>query len=187
MDKLDGLVGEQLVERLFEPERLAVILASLTVRRAERAESVNSRIAALQREMTDAEERLKRLYRLVEDGVTDLDDVLGDRLKSLKADRDRSKGALEAAKSHIAPVIRIDPALIERFGRSMREKFTTGSVPFRKAYLQSLLEVVEVDDHRIRIKASKDVLERAVLAGEAARESGSQMITRWRARQDSNL
>jgi site-specific DNA recombinase len=187
MDKLDGLVGEQLVERLFEPERLAVILASLTVRRAERAESVNSRIAALQREMTDAEERLKRLYRLVEDGVTDLDDVLGDRLKSLKADRDRSKGALEAAKSHIAPVIRIDPALIERFGRSMREKFTTGSVPFRKAYLQSLLEVVEVDDHRIRIKASKDVLERAVLAGEAARESGSQMSTRWRARQDSNL
>ena len=55
-----------------------------------------------------------------------------------------------------------DPALIERFGRGMREKFTTGSVPFRKAYLQSLIEVVEVDDHRIRIKASKGVLERAV-------------------------
>jgi hypothetical protein len=68
----------------------------------------------------------------------------------------------------------------------MREKFTTGSVPFRKAYLLSLIEVVEVDDHRIRIKASKDVLERAVLAGEAARESGSQMSTRWRARRDSN-
>ena len=47
----------------------------------------------------------------------------------------------------------------------MREKFTTGSVPFRKAYLQSLIDVVEVDDHQIRIKGSKDVLERAVLAG----------------------
>jgi site-specific DNA recombinase len=162
-------------------------LASLTVRRAERAESVNSRIAALQRQVTDAEDRLKRLYRLVEDGVTDLDDVLTDRFNSLKADRDRSKGALEAAKSHIAPAIRIDPALIERFGRTMREKFTSGSVPFRKAYLQSLIDVVEVDDHRIRIRASKDVLERAVLAGEAARASGSQMSTRWRARKDSNL
>jgi hypothetical protein len=32
-----------------------------------------------------------------------------------------------------------------------------------------------VDDHRIRIKGSKDVLERAVLAGQAASEPGSQM------------
>jgi len=69
----------------------------------------------------------------------------------------------------------------------MREKFTTGSVPFRKAYLQSLIDVVEVGDRQIRIKGSKDVLERAILAGQAAAESGSQMSTRWRARQDSNL
>src|SRR5262249_26342104 len=75
-----------------------------------------------------------------------------DRLNSLKADRDRANAALEIAKSHVAPAIRIDPALIERFGRSMREKFTSGSVPFRKAYLQSLIDVVEIDDHRISIK-----------------------------------
>ena len=161
MDRLDGLVTEHFVELLFEPERLAVMLNALAARRAERAESVNSRIMALQREVADAEDRLKRLYRLVEDGVTDLDDVLKDRLNSLKANHDRAKAALDAAKSHIAPAIRIDPALIERFGRTMREKFTAGSVPFRKAYLQSLIKVVEVDDHRIRIKGSKDVLERA--------------------------
>ena len=182
MDKLDRLVTEHLVERLFEPERLAAMLNSLAARRSEKAESVNSRIMALQREVADAEDRLKRLYRLVEDGVTDLDEVLKDRLNSLKADRDRAKAALGVAKSHVSPTMRIDPALIEWFGRSMRERFTTGSVPFRKAYLQSLIEVVEVDDHRIRIKGSKDVLERAVLAGQAA-ESGSQMSTRWRARQ----
>ena len=187
MDKLDRLVTEHLVERLFEPERLAAMLDSLAARRAERAQSVNGRIIALQGEVADAEDRLKRLYRLVEDGVTDLDDVLKDRLNSLKADRDRAKAALETAMSHITPPIRIDPARIEWFGRSMREKFTTGSVPFRKAYLQSLINIVEVDDDRIRIKGSKDVLERAVLAGQATSEPGSQMSTRWRARQDSNL
>ena len=185
MDKLDGLVTENLVERLLEPERLAAILTALTARRAEKAESVNSRIMRLQREVTDTEDKLKRLYRLVEDGVTDLDDVLKHRLNSLKADRDRAKAALEVAKSQVAPGIRIDPALIERFGRSMREKFTAGSVPFRKAYLQSIIDVVEVDDHQIRIKGSRDVLERAVLAGQAA-DSGSQTSTRWRARRDSN-
>jgi hypothetical protein len=67
----------------------------------------------------------------------------------------------------------------------MHEKFTTGSVPFRKAYLQALIEVIEVDDRRIRIKGNQDVLERSVLAGQVA-ESGSQMSTGWRARRDSS-
>jgi len=62
MDELDGLVTGHLVERLFEPERLAAMLNSLAARRAERAETVNSRIMALQREVADAEDRLKRLY-----------------------------------------------------------------------------------------------------------------------------
>ena len=186
MDRLDGLVMTHLVDQLFHPERLAAILISLTARRATRAESVNNRVMALQREVTDAEEKLKRLYYLVENGLTDLDDVLKDRLNCLKADRDRAKAALEATKAQIAPAIRIDPALIERFGRNMREKFTAGSTPFRKAYLQSLIDVVEVDDKQIRIKGSKEVLERAVLAGQVA-EAGSQMSTRWRARGDSNL
>ena len=186
MDKLDGLVTDHLVEQLFHPERLAGILGSLTARRAEKAESVNRRVMALQREVTDAEDKLKRLYRLVEDGITDLDDVLQDRLNNLKAERDRAKAALEAAKYQIAPGIRIDPALIERFGHSMREKFTIGSVPFRKAYLQSLIDTVELDDHHVRIRGSKEVLERAVLAEQTASEPGSQMSTRWRARRDSN-
>ena len=186
MDKLDGLVTDHLVEQLFHPERLAGILGSLTARRAEKAESVNRRVMALQREVTEAEDKLKRLYRLVEDGITDLDDVLQDRLNNLKAERDRAKAALEAAKYQIAPGIRIDPALIERFGHSMREKFTIGSVPFRKAYLQSLIDTVELDDHHVRIRGSKEVLERAVLAEQTASEPGSQMSTRWRARTDSN-
>jgi site-specific DNA recombinase len=116
----------------------------------------------------------------------DIDDVLKERLNCLKSDRDRAKAALEATIAQIAPATHIDPALIERFGRSMREKFTAGSIPFRKAYSQSLIDVVEVDDNQIRVKGSREVLERAILAGKDA-ESGSQMSARWRARGDSNL
>ena len=187
MDKLDGLVTDHLVERLLDPERLAILLSSVRARRAEKAESANQRIMVLQREVTEAEDRLKRLYRLVEDVVTDLDEVLKDRLNSLKSDRDRAKAALDAAKSHRVADIRIDPALIESFGRRMREQLTSGSVPFRKAYLRSLVDVIEVDDAQVRIKGSKDVLERAVLASRAGTESGSQMSTKWRARHDSNV
>jgi hypothetical protein len=37
----------------------------------------------------------------------------------------------------------------------MREKFTIGSVPYRKVYLQSLIDIVEVDDRHIRIRGSR--------------------------------
>ena len=187
MDKLDGLVTDNLVERLLHPERLAVMLSSLKARRAEKSESENKRIMALQREVTDAEDRLKRLYRLVEDGLTDLDDVLKERLDRLKADRDRARAALEVTKSQQRADIRIDPALIEAFGRAMRENLTTGSTPFRKAYLRSLIDIIEVDDAQVRIKGSRDVLEKAVLASGSRVEPRSQMSTKWRARHDSNV
>ena len=41
--------------------------------------------------------------------------------------------------------------------------FSTGSVPFRKAHLQFLIDVIDVDDHRIRIKGRKDRLSRPLL------------------------
>jgi site-specific DNA recombinase len=135
MDKLDRLVTEHLSDRLFQPDRLAKLLGSLSARRAEKAQAVNGRIMSLQREVTDSDDKLKRLYRLVEDGLTDTDEILQDRLNALKADRDRAKAALERAKEQTSPTISIDPALIEQFGRTMRENFSGGSVPFRKAYL----------------------------------------------------
>jgi site-specific DNA recombinase len=186
MDKLDRLVTESLMERLFKPERLAVMLSSLAARRSEKAESLNSRLLALQKEVTDAEDKLARLYRLVEEGLTDLDEVLKDRLTTLKASRDRAKAALDRAKQHSASQIRIDPALIERFGRIMRENFASDSVPFRKAYLNALIDRIEVDDTQIRIKGSKDLLEKAILASQNGNAPSSQMSTMWRAGRDSN-
>jgi site-specific DNA recombinase len=186
MDKLDALVTDHLIERLFRSERLTTLLALLSSRRAEKAEALKGRIIALQREVTDADDKLKRLYRLVEDRLTDLDEVLTDRLNELKAGRDRAKAALERSKEQAAPHIQIDPALVERFGRTMRENFRTGSVPFRKAYLRALIDVIEVDDHQIRIKGNRDMLEKAVLASKNNQSWCSQMSTKWRARRDSN-
>jgi site-specific DNA recombinase len=187
MDKLDRLVTDHLVDRLLHPERLGLLLQSLKARRTEKAQSENKRIIGLQREVTDSEDRLKRLYRLVENGLTDLDDVLKARLDRLKSDRDRAQAALDAAKSRPGAAIRIDPALIESFGRIMRENLTSGSTPFRKAYLRALIDVIEVDDKQIRIKGSKDVLEKAVLASRQSDEPRSQMSTKWRTRYDSNV
>jgi site-specific DNA recombinase len=62
----------------------------------------------------------------------------------------------------------------------MRESFSTGSVPFRKAYLRSLIDVIEIDDHQVRIKGSKELLEKTVLASQHGQSWCSQTSTRWR-------
>lgn len=61
MGKLDGLVTHNLIDRLFNPERLTAILASVAARRVENALDVDKRVTALQTEVTEAEEKLKRL------------------------------------------------------------------------------------------------------------------------------
>src|SRR5262249_4918293 len=144
MDTLDSLVTEHLMERLFRPERVATILASLSSARAEKSAAVDKRVLNLQSEVANADEKLGRLYELVEKGLTNIDEVLKDRLEALKADRDRAKAALERVKNQSAVPIIIDPAVIEQFTRVMRENFSTGSIPFRKAYLRAIVDEVEV-------------------------------------------
>jgi hypothetical protein len=186
MDKLDTLVTTHLLDRLLHRERLADMLASLADRRAAKAAAVDERLAVLEKEAHEADERLRRLYRLVEDGVAEMDDILKDRITALKADRDRLQAALGSAKSGTRPPTDISPILVERFGILMREKLTSGEVPFRKAYLGAIIDRVEVDDDKIRIVGRKDILEQAVLAGGGPVPGVRSFVRRWRTGEDSN-
>jgi hypothetical protein len=108
---------------------------------------------------------------------------LKERIASLKLDRDRAKTALDRIR-HRSPANNIDPEVIERFGRIMRENITTGGIPFRKAYIQAVVDRVEVDDHAIRIIGDKAALEQ-VVAGRASTAAGVRSFVRnWRASQN---
>ncbi|MGA0534079.1 recombinase family protein [Hansschlegelia sp. KR7-227] len=187
MDKLDDLVVEHLSDRLFQPDRLTALLASVMARRNQKSAEVDTRVTALQTEATEAEEKLKRLYRMVEEGVTDLDDILKARLATLKADRDKAKAALDRILERSASAFSFDPEAIERFGRLMRQNITSGDVPFRKAYIRSVVDRIEVDDHVIRIIGDKATLEQAIAAGETGAQRVRSFVPKWRARKDSNL
>jgi site-specific DNA recombinase len=181
MDRLDLMVTRHMADRLLEPERIATLLGSLAGRRAERAAAVDQRFAALAREAEEADERLRRLYKLVEDGRDEADDILKARIATLKLTREKALAALDRAGSAARPVGDISPIVIERFARAMREKLTTGEVPFRKAYLGSLIDRVEVDDSEVRIVGRKEVLEQAVLASRQAEAGVHCFVPKWRA------
>ncbi|MCJ2055101.1 recombinase family protein [Methylobacterium sp. J-048] len=187
MDTLDTLVTDRLVAELLQPDRLRATLASLWSVRAEKAIQVDGRVAALRREVAGAEEKLKRLSRMIEDGMTDLDDILRGRLAALKRERDRAKAALDRIHLNARPPVEIAPELIERFGRLMRETVTTGAIPFRKAWLQAIVDRVEVGADVIRIVGGKKALETAILDAGSTAPGVRSSVRKWRARKDSNL
>lgn len=71
MDKLDRIVTSQLIDRLLDPPRLSTMLAALASGRAAKASAVDARITALEREAHEVDERLRRLYKAMEDGIAD--------------------------------------------------------------------------------------------------------------------
>jgi site-specific DNA recombinase len=162
------------------------MLTALAGRRAAKASAVSERLGVLERDTQEANDRLRRLYKLVEEGVAVLDDILKERITALKADRDRVQAALDRARSGVRPAVEISPFAVERFGQTMREKLTTGEVPFRKAYLGSIIDRIEVDDDVVRIVGRKDVLEQAVLANGGTVPRVRSFVRKWRTGQDSN-
>ena len=135
-----------------------------------------------------AEDKLKRLYSLIEEGLTELDDILGERLASLKVERDRARTALDRIRIVQQPPAIIGPELIEQFGELMRANVTDGEIPFRKAWLRAVVDRIEVDDTAIRIVGDKTSLERAVSESQTGAMPAVRSFERkWRARKDSNL
>ena len=187
MDTLNHLVTTHLIDRLLAPDRLAIVLEALAERRAEKSVAVDDRIKGLEALAAEANDRLRRLYKMVEDGIAEMDGILKDRITTLKAERDATRAALDRATGANRPPVILDPAKTTAFGKLMLERLTTGEIPFRKEYLGAIIDRVEVDDHHIRIMGRKDVLEAAVLANGGPVPGVRSFVRKWRTRQESNL
>ena len=70
---------------------------------------------------------MRRLYKLVEDGRSEVDDLLSERIADLKRAREKAHAALDRAKSANPTFEAASPIAIERFTRAMRESLTTGT------------------------------------------------------------
>ena len=162
MDKLDELVVEHLSELLFAEQRVAEILSQLSQRRVARSAEVDRRTSSLKNQLDAADEKLRRLYAMVENGIADLDDILRDRIKALQKERDLAKEALARAQATACSEIVITQDMIKRFAEAMHMHIRSGEIPLRKAYLKAVVDRIEVETNVIRIAGIKDTLERAV-------------------------
>ena len=184
---LDEIVLTNLKQRVLAPGRIADLLKSLMERQAAKSESADGRLLGLQKELTDCEDRMKRLYRSIEDGIVELDDILRERTAALKAQRERAKAALDHARAQCGTAAAVNAEKIDAFARLMNAKLDTGDTNTRKSYIRSIIDAVEVDDHAIRIIGSKDILQAAIVGKQTENGNVRGFVRKWRTRHDSNV
>jgi len=108
-----------------------------------KSEAVDRRLLTLQREVVDADERLNRLYRSIEDGIVELDDIVRDRTATLK--RERAKAALDRARAQCGTAVAIDPEKIDAFSQLMIDNLDNGDVNARKGYIRAIVGAIRFD------------------------------------------
>ena len=184
---LDDLVLTALKENMFTPERLTELLSTIAARRQERTAAVDRRLAALKSQVVDAEDRLKRLYRGIEEGIVELDDLLRERIVEPKADREKAQAAYDHAASQVLPSASIDPERIAAFGKLMRGLLDNGETPARKASLRTLIGAIIVGDKSVKIVGSKEAVRAAILGKPGPLQNVRGLGPEWRTRHDSNV
>jgi len=193
MDRLDHLVVDHIEGRLLRPTRLETILSSVIDRRQERTERRREHLSELHRRITEADQRLGRLFDAIESGLVDKDDsVARDRIAGLKAvrdqaqaDADRIEAALECEGGEA-----ISTDMLKSFARKARERIRLEDGGYRRDHLRALAQRVEVDDAEARIMGSKSELLRTLVAAASGGKSAAfgvhSSVLKWRARRDSN-
>lgn len=193
MDRLNHLVVDHIEGRLLRPTRLETILSSIIDRRQERTERRREHLAELHRRITEADQRLGRLFDAIESGLVDKDDsVARDRIAGLKAVRDQAQAdadRIEAAlESEGGEAVTAD--MLKSFARKARERIRLEDGGYRRDHLRALAQRVEVDDAEARIMGSKSELLRTLVAAASGGKSAAfgvhSSVLKWRTRRDSN-
>lgn len=122
----------------------------------------------------------RRLYKLIEDGVAEMDDLLKERIMALKTDRDRSREALARARGNVKAKPEVTEEAVATFGVLMRQRIQEGDTPARNAWLHSLIDRIEVDEGEIRLFGRKNVLEQCVKVGAAGHPGVRAFVPLWR-------
>jgi site-specific DNA recombinase len=68
----------------------------------------------------------------------------------------------------------------------MRERITTGDIPFRKTYIRSVVDRIEVGDHVIRIVGDRTKPEKAMTGKPNTTPGVRSFAPEWRDLRESN-
>ena len=188
MDRLDQAVTDSVVGRLLEPSRLQILFDEVVARERRAADGSERELLRIERELSDARQRIDRLLNAVESGLFAMDDPdLRTRTEAAKRDRDIATAAKARIEARIKHATDVSPAKVVAFGAFLAEALRSGEIPFRKAYLRMLIDWIDIREGAARIRVSRSALRTQIEQVDPGTGLVPISIQEWRTRQDSNL
>ena len=190
MEKLDGMVLEQLAAKVFAPDRLQVMMTELRQRIKSNKNGQQERINELNRQVKKIEERQQRLLDAIETGTIELDETTQRRAQQLKAGREALFIELAGVRrdTSLPSVEYLKASQVDMFGKVLRQKLLAKDSPLAKSYLNILVDEIVVVDKTAIIKGSYAALAETmqqIKMGNLNNQVPS-FIPDWCARSDSN-
>jgi len=190
MEKLDGLVLEQLAEKVFAKERLQTLMAELRKRIRSSKDDQQERINEINRQIKQVEKKQDNLLNAIESGTIELDEATQRRAQQHKAAREALFIELAGVRrdTSLPAVEYLKASQVDIFGKVLREKLLSPSSPLAKSYLNILVDEIVVKDNTATIRGSYGALAETleqIKMGNLSKQVPS-FIPDWCAGRDSN-
>ena len=190
MPMVDDAVMAVLEKRLFQPDRLNLLLQGMLDASNDAHAERKRRLTVLRKEESDVRGAVRALLKTVENGVLEPDDPdLKERMalhKARQASISEETAILERQLG--TNTKRVTPEMVERFAAVMRKKLHDPADPLmRQHYVRAFVSEVEITRDKITVRGPRQAIEHAV-AGDFEDETRVRsFVGGWRARQESNL
>lgn len=189
MDELDSLVADALIRRVLDGDHLHRVLAGFLGRDAAAEEARRDRLTERRRELSEAEGGARRLLRMVESGLADLDDPLfRERVAQSRLRRDELTTEIRLLEQQADASS--DSLTVERadaFASRVKEMLSASDRAQRRMVLHAMIGRVEVGNDCIRISGPVAELARLASApADAAPTLVPSFVREWRPHGDSN-
>lgn len=190
MDQVDDTVISALEQRLFQTDRLQILLGEMLDASSAADAERRKRLAVLRTEETEANKAIRALFMMVESGATAPDDpFLKERLATLKLRLSSIGDEMVSVDRQIgAKSGRITPEKVERFAAAMRARLRdTHDMQVRRRYVRAFVGEVVMSREKIIIRGPNRPLELAAAGDMPSDDMVRTSMSDWCTRQDSNL
>jgi site-specific DNA recombinase len=159
MAKLDQLILEAVSERVFTPERVAVMLKEFRTNLKQSRSKHDDNLRNLKKELDAIQQATDRLYEAVEQGMLPMGNSLRERAHKHQARRQEvltEMAGLRRKKE--MPVSQLGPKKIDTFCKALKQRLQDKESNFGKDYLSLLVDEINVEGNEVRLRGSYGAL-----------------------------
>ncbi len=155
MAKLDQLILEAVSEKVFTPERVAVMLKEFRTNFKQSRSKHDDILRKLKKELDAIQQATDRLYEAVEQGMLPMGASLRERAHKHQARRQEVLTEMAGLRSQKQmPTSQHGPKRISTFCNALKQRLQDKDANFGKEYLRLLVDEIKIDGKEVRLRGS---------------------------------